>query len=426
MTPESLRNIWLMSENMNKLLFFGLISIALFTLLGGLASAGSLTITLLPNNALAFTLANGTTLGYGSQITILNGSSGNTLGVFYTAPYPSISSTLQITGCGASHNLAYVSNTIDISANAPACSANTVYPIHYTLSPSTNTITYTDSLSGANVVVNSTGFKANVNVTLNFTQSYYNASSNTLINPPKLSALNYYNKTINLNFSQNFTDQQLLLQVHAPKEPKVNESVNVIPSWTTNQLFTYDNLNLTINVLKIPPIGVNTILAPSAFYRNSTYGLNITAMGVNAFVFNTVLENAHFINSSYNKNCQHTFAENGTVICLDNLSSIETGQLIASHNISGGVTEAMLAYQNQCRGNYTAEVSLYNSTYKSYERQGDPLNPDSNLSICRASVATAQQAGNIVASYAPLVLILVILGLGGYYYMRRKSKERIT
>ena len=377
-------------------------------------AAGSLTIT-----GNSFDIINSSFQGYGGTITIINTTSGNSI-TYYIASYPSITKTLQISGCGAGNNQQYTpNNNVSITALAPACSAYVRNPLKATLSPGSNTFTYQDSVSGANISVNATGFKINALVNLSFTNNYSNPAYNITVNPPKLSSLNYYNTTLNLTYNQSLIDQQLFLTVRAPTAPKLNLVENVLPSWTQNITISNSLLNYTINLEKIPALGIVRLLGPGENYGNSTYGINFSAFNGSQIVYNyNLLQEGYEANEI--KNCKKPYTPpNGIAICLDNLSLAQQGEIINSQNPYLGAGQVIQMVQSQCATNYTNEVELYNSTDRSY------IGCQQNLTIANKDVANSQ---SLQVTYQnewadALVIILVIGGI--YYYAQRKRKQRV-
>lgn len=377
-------------------------------------------------------LKNVETLGYGQPIILIYNSSlnitnnalvskGSPSSVLALAPsFPTISNTVNLQGCGAGSTQVYTNKSIVFTATAPPCLdySNTIV-----LNPVSNSFSYSNSLYGLNIIVNTGGFMLNQNITLGFTSSYVDTFINLTINPPKLSALNYYNHTINLSYGQNFTDQQLLLQITAPKEPKFNKNMKIIPSWYNYTYLNYNGVNLTINITKIRPLNITAKVMPGVAWVSNVYGINITADNITEVVFNSIQLNAIYANSPAIRSCKDTFKENGTYICLDNISEIVVGDALATHNVSGGVTKAFKDYSAQANANYTACETSLNTSNRNYELQGDPNNPNSNLSVCRVqlnnSTSFSTTISNLGADGILLMCVFVLLFLWG----RSKGKE---
>lgn len=329
------------------------VGLLLMALMATLSSATSV-IHITPVNALNASqgyavsiTTNGFGLGYGNSVIVnasgansitVNGvSSSNTVYTFTAANSPVVNANLSV-GCGQTK--AYVNGSISVGATGPGC-------LNYHVSEQLN---------------NSQSFE------------YQNTPENVLIN---------------------------LSVAPAPPTPKVNKHFNIVPSWTNNTIIDNSSLNFSVDVNKIPELGLHENLTWPNNVVNSTIGLAIFAskpvQGARIFlqsgqnwtdnVTNTVITAENLSQFALNypvilkrmqqknlNDCQKNLTSNGTTYCLEHrnqtaptllmpvpapLINLCGEQVLLDHNLTENVSTCLVNFVNSTNyNNETAHRSL--------------------------------------------------------------------
>lgn len=320
--------------------------------------------------------------------------------------------------------------------------------VNYTLNITPNMskkVSKINPITGINFTVNVAGFSTNQ------TNKTYNLSSSLTTN--QILRLNTLGITINIAKDNN---------------NETFKNYNITPSFVSNE------------VLSLPQLGINVTAyrAKLAFkrifnifnltnYTNQTFGISIGFNQTNSTAFYTNLVNNYpLINTLYlkthGKTCRALLTYNGTIlsndtqyfnstsnsietisepvitsnslytssICLDSLPQEIDSALIASKNLSGGLTQAISTI-NSYQGD---RLSRANATIINEERQANGWQAANNanyslVGALRNGSITAQNTGqlfvNLVVGFGIVALIIVVSVTAAYLIFTLKGKKRM-
>lgn len=346
-------------------------------------------------NVVSNSIPTGNTIDYGTPISFsfnnlpTNVAVSNTVasnGIFYSTPvFPTISQTINLTSCNQTSTI-FV-NTIKITEIAPKCFNINV---QRTFSVGNQSFVYTNNTSGGFIKINA------------------------------IPLLVQQNKIVNLPYNGAYTMPSINLTVLAPAIPRWNYNATIVPSFTST--FSIINTSLGINIIvdRIQPINKSLMLNLGGSFVNKSLGLNISVIKQEDLVFNwTALQQAYDNKYLASCNTQYKYTSN-VIICLDSANATLIGDITNNHNISEGITKAVLDIRNNDKIRFDTINSSYNNLIQTYNQVAQYNRTNTNII---SNFNLAAQTNNSYIEYGGLLAGSIFLG---YVYLKRKGKLQFS
>jgi hypothetical protein len=244
------------------------------------------------------------------------------------------------------------------------------------------------------------------------------------------------NRNITLGYNSIYSNNALNLTIISPKKTQWNIDESITPLWNSNTVIVNNEVNATIIVNKIPPLNITKHLPIGGNYKNSTYGLNITAA---PFTSNSI--NYTDLQGWYNTNVQNDCAQTINVTtgnvtqsyCAktkgqENASiyNICTGYDLSTNNLSQGLGQCVIDF-------HTADVENATEWHNQYVYTTNAL-ASGSLAYDNAQLETELQAEKTTASNLQLditygteqslgIYAVVALGLISMGYLKKKRRD---
>ena len=338
-----------------------------------------------------------------------------------------------------------VSNTLTLSIPSTVASQQLSYGQNLTIQVSNVTITGVTFIRNASSTLTSNvaysvgitappdNFKP-IDRTYNCTYGespMENATYGLIVNcPPAI------NRNITLGYNAVYTNNALNLTIISPVNTQWNVNENITPLWTTNTVLSNNAVNAIIVVDKIPSLNITKHLPIGGYFKNTTYGLNITAA---PFTANSI--NYTDLRGWYATNVQNDCAQTINVTTGNTTQSyctktkgqanvsiynICTGYDLATDNLSLGLGQCVLDF-------HTMDVQNATNWHNQYLYTTNAL-ASGSLAFQNAQLELQQQTDNRTISNLQTditygteqslgIYAVVALGLIAMGYLKKKRRD---